>query len=387
MADYYPLLSRAVAGLNDPTPALRNTLYDRARKALISQLESAVPALDPAHIERERAALEAAIARVEIEATTARAAPPDDPPLANARRAPEPRAETIRERDTADTAGADADGDPVEAPVERARPRAPGPPKARVDRSRIVIVAGVTLVAVAGVATAAILFREDPAKFQPIEDAAPQGPVRDADRKLGGRLGEQLSATPESARGAARSPGEPILQVAQRALLLVEPPAGAVQPIGIAGRALWRVEEIATGQGRPLETAFIGEVDIPEARLRLTMTILRNRDPALPASHTIELRFTSGGEAVKEAGVPLLKADETARGVPLSGVPAPVTDNFIIVGLSNLDADVTRNLDLLANRNWFEIPFRFADGKRAVLTIERGPSGERAFARAQERWR
>ena len=55
MADYYPLLSRALSNLGDAAaPDVRRAIYDRARTSLMSQLERAEPALPQDQIERER---------------------------------------------------------------------------------------------------------------------------------------------------------------------------------------------------------------------------------------------------------------------------------------------------------------------------------------------
>src|SRR5262249_55062488 len=67
MADYYPLISRAVAGLEKNTGEARRTLYERARTALVDQLRGATPALSESDITRERLALEEAIRKVEAE--------------------------------------------------------------------------------------------------------------------------------------------------------------------------------------------------------------------------------------------------------------------------------------------------------------------------------
>ncbi|MDB5591332.1 MAG: hypothetical protein JWR86_1857, partial [Enterovirga sp.] len=63
MADYYPLLARALDGLAEPDQAQREAVYGRARAALRSQLASLQPPLQPAEIERELASLEDAIRR------------------------------------------------------------------------------------------------------------------------------------------------------------------------------------------------------------------------------------------------------------------------------------------------------------------------------------
>ena len=72
MADYHPVLARAVARLESNTPEARAALYDRARAAFLihaggmSELDSA----------RERLALETAIRKIEDAAPQARPAPP-----------------------------------------------------------------------------------------------------------------------------------------------------------------------------------------------------------------------------------------------------------------------------------------------------------------------
>src|SRR5205814_2257327 len=68
MADYHPLIARAVAGLDKNTGDGRRTIYERARTALVAQLRSVEPPLNETDITRERLALEEAIRKVETEA-------------------------------------------------------------------------------------------------------------------------------------------------------------------------------------------------------------------------------------------------------------------------------------------------------------------------------
>ena len=65
MADYHPLISRAVTGLESNTGENRRVLYERARAALVNQLRSVDPPLEESDITRERLALEEAIRKVE----------------------------------------------------------------------------------------------------------------------------------------------------------------------------------------------------------------------------------------------------------------------------------------------------------------------------------
>src|SRR6266404_5380778 len=69
MADYYPLIARAIAGLDPSAPGeSRRSLYERARAALIAQLRSVQPPLSESEITRERLSLEEAVRKVESEA-------------------------------------------------------------------------------------------------------------------------------------------------------------------------------------------------------------------------------------------------------------------------------------------------------------------------------
>lgn len=64
MADYYPLISRAVGAPDRKSKEARRALYGRARATLAAQLQR----VDPSLFERERLALEDAIRKVEAEA-------------------------------------------------------------------------------------------------------------------------------------------------------------------------------------------------------------------------------------------------------------------------------------------------------------------------------
>jgi hypothetical protein len=67
MADYYPMISRAIAGLARDASAERQALYNRMREALSAALRTAEPAFTEFQVMRERLALEDAISRAEGE--------------------------------------------------------------------------------------------------------------------------------------------------------------------------------------------------------------------------------------------------------------------------------------------------------------------------------
>ncbi len=65
MADYYPVLARAVARLPDNNARARQGLYERARAVVLEELRKQ----DPAKLAPEQAQLEAAIRRLEAESS------------------------------------------------------------------------------------------------------------------------------------------------------------------------------------------------------------------------------------------------------------------------------------------------------------------------------
>jgi uncharacterized membrane protein (GlpM family) len=65
MADWYPLMSDAIAALDKKTSEARRAFYDRARLSLADRLRKANPPLPLMFIEHERLALEDAISKVE----------------------------------------------------------------------------------------------------------------------------------------------------------------------------------------------------------------------------------------------------------------------------------------------------------------------------------
>ena len=88
MADYFPLLARAVAALSPNTKEQRQALYDRARNTLIEKLRD--PTFSQADLKAESEALETAIQRVEMDATRRTAPPPRAKPRPKAYAAPPP---------------------------------------------------------------------------------------------------------------------------------------------------------------------------------------------------------------------------------------------------------------------------------------------------------
>ncbi len=67
--DYYPLVSRAVSSLEGDNPESREALFERIRLLLINQLRNRQPPASISEIARQRAALDAAIRRIELDSS------------------------------------------------------------------------------------------------------------------------------------------------------------------------------------------------------------------------------------------------------------------------------------------------------------------------------
>ncbi len=175
---------------------------------------------------------------------------------------------------------------------------------------------------------------------------------------------------------------------AQRALLYDEDPS---DPKGqqYVGSVAWR-SDVPRLTGLSDDAAVFADIDIPARKIKMTLTLKLNVDKSLPASHLIELTFHVppdfvGGGIGNVPGL-LLKSNEAARGVPLAGLSVKVRDGFFLVGLSNVAADRERNLRLLVEREWLDIPIVYSNNRRAIIAIEKGTSGEEAFKAAFTAW-
>jgi hypothetical protein len=214
-------------------------------------------------------------------------------------------------------------------------------------------------------------------------DTAPSRP------KIPDRVGQDGQPTSVPRTGQPSQTTQQLPAVAQRVVLYEEDPA---DPSGkqFIGSAIWRTETVTPGAGQAPDLAVRCDVEIPERRLALTMSIRRNRDQALPASHTVEIMFNLPADfpfgGINNVPGILMKQAEATRGQPLNGLAVKVTSGFFLLGLSAVETEAARNLELLKDRAWFDIPVVYNNGRRAIIAIEKGNPGERAFVEAFKAW-
>jgi hypothetical protein len=451
MADYYPLIARAVAGLDKNTGDARRAIYDRARTALLNQLRGVEPALSETEITRERLALEEAIRKVEAEsARRSRAERPDAKTVQRDERPPAqpPRSETIDTRASEPSEAARSETAPQPEPIRRTgRARWFGASD-NEDKDLSDVAAAMSAEAAKSAREAPTSqfggdFRES-ARMRDLFElrSARSPPPRQADEELvderaprsfaglaklaavlvviaalggllywqwsniaavyeaafGGRSVEQTREVAEPTRpkiadrvgqDPQRSGAPAIAPVAQRVVLFEEDP-GDPEGKRFVGSAIWRTETVSPGPGLAPDLAVRADVEVPDRRITMTWSIRRNTDQTLPASHTIEITFNlpadfPGGGIDRVPGI-LMKQGELTRGVPLAGLAVKVTSGFFLVGLSAIEHEMQHNVRLLKERTWLDVPLVYNNGHRAILALEKGTPGERAFEEAFAAW-
>ncbi len=512
MAEYYAVLSKAVAGLETNTSEARRAVYDKARNALISQLKAIDPPLPTSEISRQRLELEEAIRRVERESASsasvaedregasvaegrsasglggispqdvfrraindagrrgAEASPPLERAPAGTRGVPPSHGEAT------DDYGDEREGAPSYTPPrgygEKRQP--PGEPRlapdydwdqetppqraaladdggratparrgrgghgpddaanlmgrrARPSRLPAMLLLVMIVVIVGGLAALGWSQREVlsdlVASFDTGADRPPAQATTAADGQavdavaVSGKDTDRLptgegSETPVRVVGApapgsttetdtamspsvtaALSPGEEQgveggAMVAQKAVLYEEPMdngAAAQGVIAINAAVTWSYK--ADGPDGPEISA---NIDVPERNMNVALTIRRNTDESLPASHLVEVVIDTPsdfpGEGIRSVPRLVLKESEEARGQPLIGATATITDGFFWIALSGVESDVAANLTMLRERRWIDLPMVYKTGQRAILTFEKGVPGAQVFDEAFAAW-
>ena len=185
-----------------------------------------------------------------------------------------------------------------------------------------------------------------------------------------------------------------------------EDPAASVDPTDLAGNQSLLLEASPNGQGGAVPFSgtvewsqgtdeiglptLLGQASIPARNLGVSITIRKNNDPVLPASHLMEISFDVpdtfiGGSIATLAGV-LLKDEELVPGTALAGAAARVVGNSFLFALSASPADLTANTDLLGNRRWLDLAIVYGTGRNAILTLEKDEDAQALFDTVLAAW-
>lgn len=194
----------------------------------------------------------------------------------------------------------------------------------------------------------------------------------------------QPAQAPERPAATGETPGG-----SQRAIFYEERTSSA-QGSAEPGQVTWSLVEESPGGGLPPEPAIRGEATIPGKDIQFRMTIRRNGDESLPASHIIEMIFLVPegfeGGAIDNVLRVAFKESEQSPGNPLLGIPAKISDGFFLLALSDTAAEIQANNMMMRRLDWLDIPIVYRSGRRALITLEKGESGNRVFEEALRAW-
>ena len=202
--------------------------------------------------------------------------------------------------------------------------------------------------------------------------------------------GEAAATAGDTAAQTPAAGGEQATTGATQKMFLYEERLGQTSPTAIEGTVAWSTAEESPGGDAKPEPVVRGQINVPSKGLTALITFRRNVDKSLPASHIVELvfslpeNFEGGGiESVQRVA---MKRTEQDRGDALIAVPAKITDDFHMIALNDFPEAIAKNTELLRTRNWIDIPITYRNGRRALLTLDKGKAGAEAFDKVMKSW-
>lgn len=209
---------------------------------------------------------------------------------------------------------------------------------------------------------------------------------------VGTNAGLPQAATPAGTTPAAATPaaGDTVAAAANgERVFLYEERLGQTSPTAVPGTVAWTALRETGEDGKP-NPEIQGKITIPDRGLTALITIKRNSDSSLPASHLIEVVFSLPadfeGGAIDKLERIAMKRTEQDRGDPLVAVSAKVTDDTYLVALNDFEDVMKANLDLLSTRGWIDMPISYRNGRRALLTLDKGAAGKAVFDQVIKEW-
>jgi hypothetical protein len=301
--------------------------------------------------------------------------------------------------------------------AEVQRPIAPGAEVAKPKRL-LWIAAAVVVGVILAVAGAAILMRQKPQDLAikpPVEaqqPAPPEPSAKIAERVQSNAPAPAPAPSPSPPPSTAPQAGQPSAQSAAPATPAQEAPSAAPAapaPPPSAGRAAMLIASadnpqkpavslgstvwslIPPAPNQPSTVGVKAEADIPDLKMHATMTLRKNADPTLQATHTIDLKFSFAPGApisgFKDVGLPQMRKEDSTAAEALTSVKVKISDTYFLIALAKGEADVARNLDLMQTRSWFDFPLLLNDDRIAKVVFQKSAEGQAMLEKAFEAWK
>jgi hypothetical protein len=192
----------------------------------------------------------------------------------------------------------------------------------------------------------------------------------------------------ESSQPAPEAGNIPLPDVAKAAMVIASqdnPP----NPVVNLGSTVWST--IPASPGQPATVAVKADADIPELKMHASMTLRKNTDPTLQATHTIDLNFALADGApitgFKDVAAPQMREWDTPTSEALTSVKVKVSSVHFLIALANSDQDSARNFDLIQRRAWFEFPLLLNDDRIAKLAFQKSSEAVAMLGKAFDAWK
>jgi len=180
-----------------------------------------------------------------------------------------------------------------------------------------------------------------------------------------------------------------VAPVAQRVVLYDEDPA---DPKGkqYVGSVIWRTEQIKAAGGQNADIAVRADIEIPDRKFKMTMSFRRNTDTSLPASHTAETdihpaagfhRRRRRQRAGHSDEIQRTGARHAAGGARRQGHRRLLPGRSVECRCRPPAQPAASEGTLLVRR-----ALVYVNQRRAIIAIEKGAPGERAFNDAFATW-
>ena len=169
-----------------------------------------------------------------------------------------------------------------------------------------------------------------------------------------------------------------------RAAMLIASADNPQQPAVSLGTTVWSLVPALANQ--PATVGVKAVADIPDLKMRATMTLRKNSDPTLQATHTIDLKFSFADGApitgFKDVGLPQMRKEDLTAAEALTSVKVKINDTYFVIALAKGEADTVRNLDLMNTRSWFDFPLLLNDDRIAKIVFQKSPKGQAMLKKA-----
>ncbi|NVK33252.1 MAG: hypothetical protein HWE23_02155 [Rhodobacteraceae bacterium] len=157
----------------------------------------------------------------------------------------------------------------------------------------------------------------------------------------------------------------------------------------VQGTVSWKLLDETNLSGVD-QKILVADVVVPERDVSVSVRIKQNDDKSLPASHLVEIKYDfpegfAAGDVVNVPGL-VMKPTEEARGDALIGASVKVSPGYFWIALSNITSEAERNIALLRDRGWIDIPMLYSNGRRGILTLEKGSEGMKLVEQAIAAW-